>query len=376
MKKLVLAALVGVAFTGCVQNEEFAPKPQKEISFEVANKVHSTRVGAFATTETFAANAWVTDGGTTKQLIKDEVVSYGTADLDHDSNDSTAPLTSYWKTANPYYWPLEGTVDFICYYPTGVKPNITYSYTGADKLTYTDYKVANDDVMYADKAVRYSANKSATDNGTDFGIAGYGFTGVPTLFHHALAKLNFKVQNGNHDDGVYYWKVTVKSITANNIHKKGSVTLNHSGNVVDASYGDWELPDPAVWTPSSPAVTNEPYTWDPASDVVLADATITPFDAKTVYVMPQTLTAGAGAQSVTVVYTVDQIRKSDSEVISSKDYNPTLDLFIDLSTTPLQHWQMNKDITYTLSFNPKGEMILFAPAVKEWDPATGGITVM
>lgn len=357
MKKLVLAALVGVAFTGCVQNEEFAPKPQKEISYEVANYVHTSRAGAFTTTEKFAANAWVTDGGTTTQLIKDEVVSYKTIDGNN-----------VWKTENTYYWPLEGTVDFICYYPTTVIPKITPSYAGADVLTYKDYTVADVDVMYADKAVRYSANTTYE-----------GFTGVPTLFHHALAKLNFEVQNGNHDDGVYLWKVTVKSITANNIHKKGSVTLNHSGKdensdgVFDEpSYGDWTLPTPAVWTPSSPAVTNEPYIWDPASDVVLADATITPFDAKTVYVMPQTLTAGVGAQSVTVVYTVDQIRKSDSAVISSKDYNPTLNLY----STTLEHWQMNKNITYKLSFNPKGEMILFAPAVQDWVDVPGGVTVM
>ena len=354
MKKyLFLAALVGVAFTSCVRNEEFAPKTQKEISFEVANYVHTSRAGAFATTETFAANAWVTDGGTTNQLIKDEAVTHQTIDG-----------SNVWKTANTYYWPLEGTVDFICYYPTTVIPTIDYKYDGTDKLTYTDYTVANDDVMYADKAVRYSANTTYE-----------GFTGVPTLFHHALAKLNFKVQNGNYDDGVYYWVVTVKSITANNIHKKGSVTLNHSGKdensdgVFDEpSYGNWELPTNAVWTPSTPAETDD-YTWDPA-DVVLNHETVTAFGAGTVYVMPQTLVAGD--QTVTVVYTVDQIRQSDDEVISSKDYNQTLDLY----STTLEHWKMNKDITYTLSFNPKGEMILFAPAVQEWETATGGVTVM
>lgn len=360
MKKyLFLAALVGVAFTSCVRNEEFAPKTQKEISFEVANYVHTSRAGAFATTETFAANAWVTDGGTTNQLIKDEAVTH-----------QTIGGSNVWKTANTYYWPLEGTVDFICYYPTTVIPTIDYKYDGTDKLTYTDYTVANDvDVMYADKAVRYSANNSATDNGTDFGIVGYGFTGVPTLFHHALAKLNFKVQNGNYDDGVYYWVVTVKSITANNIHKKGSVTLTHDGNTADASYGDWVLPTDAVWTPSATPERDD-YTWNTTPGVVLDNATVTPFDAKTVYVMPQTLVAGD--QTVTVVYTVDQIRKSNSAVISSKDYNPTLDLY----SPTLEHWQMNKDITYTLSFNPKGEMILFAPAVQEWKTATGGVTVM
>lgn len=357
MKKyLFLAALVGVAFTSCVRNEEFAPKTQKEISFEVANYVHSTRANSAFNYTSFAASAWVTDDAT-KALFLDKEVTKQTIDG-----------TPVWKTAETYYWPLEGTVDFICYYPTTVKPSITNDYAGADELTYTDYIVADVDVMYSDKAIRYSANKSATDNGTDFGIGSYGFTGVPTLFHHALAKLNFKVQNGNYDDGVYYWKVTVKSITANNIHTKGSVTLTHNGNVSPSTYGNWNLPANNVWTPSTPAVTTD-YTWDP-TDVVLNHETATAFDAKTVYVMPQTLVAGD--QTVTVVYTVDQIRKSDSAVISSKDYNPTLDLY----STTLEHWQMNKDITYTLSFNPKGEMILFAPAVQEWVTATGGVTVM
>lgn len=358
MKKLVLAALVGVAFTGCVQNEEFAPKPQKEISFEVANKVHSTRVGEFPTTEEFAANAWVTDGGTTKTLFTNEVVSYGT-NLDHDGDNSTAPLPKYWKTANPYYWPLEGTVDFICYYPTTVTPNITPYYAGNDELTYTNYEVAhNVDVMYADKAVRYSSN-----------VADYnGFTGVPTLFRHALAKLNFKVQNGKYDDGVYYWKITVKKITAS-IYKTGSVTLQNKQTPANAVQAVWSLPTNEVWTPTDPSALVE-YVWDPTSDVVLNHETVTAFDAKTVYVMPQTLVAGK--QTITVDYTVEQRKKVGDTLIISMDYSPTLDLY----STTLEHWQMNKDITYTLSFNPKGEMILFAPAVEEWDPVPGGITVM
>ena len=359
MKKyLFLAALVGVAFTSCVRNEEFAPKTQKEISFEVANYVQSTRVGAFDTNEEFGAYAWVTDGGVTTQLMDEETVSYGTTSLDHDKNDATPSLTSYWKTATTYYWPLEGTVDFICYYPTTTVPTIDYKYEGNDTYKYTDYVVGTDDLMYADKAVRYSSN-----------VANYnGFTGVPTLFRHALAKLNFKVQNGNYDDGVYYWRITVKKITAS-IYKKGSVTLQNEKTPANADQAVWSLPSNGVWTPTDPAALVE-YEWDPASDVVLNNGDLTDFDAKTVYVLPQTLVAGK--QTVTVSYTIDQIRKSDSTVISSKDYTPTLNLY----SNTLEHWKMNKNITYTLSFNPKGEMILFAPAVEDWGTATGSVVVM
>ena len=78
MKKyLFLAALVGVAFTSCVRNEEFAPKTQKEISFEVANYVQSTRVDAFDPTESFGAYVWHNDGSTlTLMNGKAATVSY------------------------------------------------------------------------------------------------------------------------------------------------------------------------------------------------------------------------------------------------------------------------------------------------------------
>ena len=56
MKKFfLLAAMVGVALTGCMKNEVYVPKCDTPISFEVANYVAQTRAsGAFSTTETFA----------------------------------------------------------------------------------------------------------------------------------------------------------------------------------------------------------------------------------------------------------------------------------------------------------------------------------
>ena len=54
MKKFfLLAAMVGVALTGCMKNEAYVPKCETPISFEVANYVAQTRAnGAFSTTET------------------------------------------------------------------------------------------------------------------------------------------------------------------------------------------------------------------------------------------------------------------------------------------------------------------------------------
>jgi hypothetical protein len=42
----------------------------------------------------------------------------------------------------------------------------------------------------------------------------------------------------------------------------------------------------------------------------------------------------------------------------------------------LDYWQMNKNITYKLGFNPKGEMILFAPAIEDWVDVPGSVVIM
>ena len=112
-----------------------------------------------------------------------------------------------------------------------------------------------------------------------------------------------------------------------------------------------------------------PLTWDPATDVVLANDTEVDFDPKTVYVLPQSLVAGQ--QKVKVYYNVKVTTLADVE-IDNDDYEEVYEL----STGTLANWQMNKNITYTLKFNPVGEMILFAPAVEDWLSASGTIVVM
>lgn len=380
MKKLVsLAALVSVALTGCVSNEEIIPEQKnKEISFEVASYVPQSRVsGAFSTTQSFGVNAWYTldptadvEGGApadieTDQMMVEETVSY------------TLLVDKYiWKTSNAYYWPKKGTIDFIAYYPTTVIPTISYDYEGGDELTYTNYTVKNtdptnpepsDDLMYANKAIRFNNNKDATTNGTNLGFDGvYGFEGVPTLFNHALAQLKFKVQNAEPFDGTYKWIITVKKIEVI-CYDKGDVTLTNSGTTT-ASVGTWTTPND-VWIPSGNLITT-PLTWEPTDAVTLSDGTEKVFDDKTVYILPQELVAGK--QKVKVYYDVKVTNKNDELVDIHNDYEEEYDL----SNGTLQYWQMNKIITYTVKFNPVGEMILFAPAVKEWDTESGSIVVM
>ena len=339
MKKLfLLAALVGVALTGCMKNEVYVPKCETPISFEVANYVAQTRAeGAFDTTKTFGVDAWSYDATAgTVQIMEDEVVSY---------------TTNQWAPSKTYYWPINGTVDFIAYYPAGDKPEIDYKYAGGDTITYEDYEVTNVDLMYADKAIRYSQNVSA-----------YGFTGVPTVFRHALAKVNFNVQNAypaeTNNDAITY-EIVVDKITLNT-HPTGLVTLTNAGTTA-ASLGTWSVDD-NVWDPTSDLTALE---W--TSNVNLADDSVVAYDEKTQYVLPQIL---ADDVTVKVVYTVTQ--KQDGTTISVKQYNPDA---IKLNTMGLTSWEMNKNITYTISITAKSNQIFFDPAVEDWAPATGATTI-
>ncbi|MBR5131612.1 MAG: fimbrillin family protein [Alistipes sp.] len=341
MKKLfLLAAMVGVALTGCMKNEVYVPKCETPISFEVANYVAQTRAeGAFDTTKTFGVNAWSHDvAGTEVQMMTNETIAYA---------------DGKWTTATPYYWPINGTVDFIAYYPTSVVPEIVYDYDGDDTYTYDNYTVTDVDLMYADKAVRFSANVNT-----------YGFDGVPTLFHHALAKVNFQVKNAYPAETATgantTYEIVVNSITLNT-HHKGSVTLENDGTN-DASRGTWSVAN-NVWTPAEGSTT--PLTWE--DDVNLDDDSVVAYDEKTQYVLPQIL---ADDVTVEVVYTVTQ--KQDGTIISVKEYTPAA---IKLNTMGLTSWEMNKNITYTISIIAKSNQIFFDPAVEEWATATGATTI-
>ena len=332
--------MVGVALTGCMKNEVYVPKCETPISFEVANYVAQTRAeGAFDTAKTFGVDAWSYDATAgTVQIMEDEVVSY---------------TTNQWAPSHTYYWPINGTVDFIAYYPAGDKPEIDYKYAGGDTITYKDYEVTNVDLMYADKAIRYSQNVSA-----------YGFTGVPTVFRHALAKVNFQVQNAYPAETATgantTYEIVVDKITLNT-HHTGSVTLENDGTT-DASRGTWSVAN-NVWTPKEGSTT--PLTWE--DDVNLDDDDVVAYTDKTQYVLPQIL---ADDVTVEVVYTVTQ--KQNGTTISVKQYTPDP---IKLNTMGLTSWEMNKNITYTISIIAKSNQILFAPAVEEWVDAEGSVTI-
>ena len=353
MKKyLFLAALVGVAFTSCVKNEEFAPKTQKEISFEVANYVQSTRVGSFDTTQSFGAYVWH-NNGSTLTLMNNDVATVSHSD-------------SKWAPTPTLYWPTTGSVDCQAYYPTTLKP--TMDATGLT-LTYPTYTVLNadededadptHDVKYANRAHRYTDNEDYN-----------GFNGIPTLFNHALAKLNFKVALSDAENlSDVVWTAEVTQITVEGVYDTGKLVLTTTAPTgTDKAQSNWALPTPAIWTKVGDTKADA-RNWVETVSLTETDNGVNAktFDAgETYYVLPQAIVNDG--QKGTITYSLTQ---SVGGVSTTKTHTKQFNFY----GKGLDNWEMNKNITYTLTIVPHTNKILFAPAVTDWVTATGGAQI-
>lgn len=418
MKKfLVMATVVGAAFTSCVddneavwQQEESSARP---ITFEVAKYKPASRaegepaqqaddgIVKFETDKTFGTFAYeLAYGKQAHEIFMDNVqikhysvdgsVGYWAAAPVTTSDDEGVSTTNTPK----YTWPTNAHLDFISYYPyssdkaASCVPQIsddniqgTFEYKGF--VVDADNPV---DLMYSDKAVYQTANTQH-----------YGFVGVPTLFRHALAKLNFLVKAqklNNHKDAVsdahkLEWEITLNEISINNIFKKGSLKMNVSGTESEtATTVQWVndfLTDANtennadVWdVDRSQGVDMAAKTWT-QNQVLTTTATSYAVRAtaeqgggiisetKDYFVMPQLL---KGTQTITIKYTVKTI---DGSSESSETFEKTLK-FNEVSTT-VTAWERGKNITYTIEIDPEGDIINFAPAVVDWESQNGTISI-
>ncbi len=365
MKKLFAFILSAALLTVACTKVQVANQGPSEISFQTVSAL--TKVGiegtVFPTSESFGAYAWAA-GTVGTYFMDNEEVSF-------NSSNST------WKPSSTYYWPKNNTVDFLCYYPYNMA-GITIS---EDQITYTgiDVEAGQTDIMYADKAVGYSENVDEANDGVN------GYTGVPTVFHHALAKVRVIVELAyNHkeeaDGTVTDWAVTVNSMSLSGFYKAGNCTLNLASSPATGIVG-WDRPTDAggnfVWTPTGTA-TSKNGTFSGAVTPGNEYETIAEF-----FVLPQTLVAGQ--QKINVGLTVATTRNGAAFL------NETFTKSADLYLASLPAWQMNQVITYKITVAPTASdgnggngpdpghpvdpndpdlsdaIITFDPAVNGWD---------
>ena len=324
MKKLIIfLSIAAVMASACTKVVSSSVENGNQISFQTVaglNTKADITGTAFPTTETFSTYAWAE--GTVGEYFMDNVtIEYKTAD-------------NMWKPKETFYWPKNTTVDFISYYPTGLS-GITVE---KDKLTYSgiDVNSLQKDIMYADKAAGFSDNPDLVDDSIS------GFTGVPTIFRHSLAKVKFIVElTYNHKkeaDGTETdWEVKVNSANISGIYTSGGAVFTLASTPTIGVI-PWEKPAGNVWTPDGTTtiingLSNTALT--PGTDYSAIDE---------VYVLPQAL--AASQQKVTINLTIKTTRNGVPFL------NETFDKVADLYIGTLPAWEINHVYTYRVKLSP------------------------
>ena len=370
MNRYILISAVAVAaITACSKSQISAP--EREITFQTARYM----------------------GGVTKATpadYKDEyaAVPFGafawykgvsaSDNADFMTNQKVSFADPVWRPeGTTYYWPKSGSIDFICYSPyTADGTNAPLPTITEDSMVYPAWDVAahpDVDVMYADKVTGLTNNTTT-----------YYYDGVPTLFHHALAKVNFQIKAAytevtDPETGTKTkWEIKVDSVKVNNILSSGSFTLNLNGS-------KWDKPAGSVWDPDTTKTTNMKLDVSGVANP-LENGVVYDLDSN-VFVMPQTLTGGN--QEVVIKVTITTYR----DINDGAGYQQVLqengvEIQGNLSGGTMDAWKMNQNVTYSFNFAPSlgttttddkdGDgipdviptIVYFDPAVDEWENVT------
>ena len=215
-KHIFYIAAACVALASCVKNEVRVNAPDQEITFQTV----STKAGAaFDKGHKFYSYAYFLEKGkewdTANNLSTDAKAYIKNAQIYYDNQRG-----NYWAAADTYYWPKQGSLTFFAWTDDTDAPSVgtgaSVSCAPTTGIKITNYSVKenkNKDILVADIAKNKTANESVT--GRDWS------NGVPTVFRHALAKVEFKVNKKQAYPNVTF---KVKSITLNNVSTKGTFT--------------------------------------------------------------------------------------------------------------------------------------------------------
>lgn len=374
MKKsfLIVSALC-MTLAGCVEQlEDYSVASQKRITFQTA-KYLTTRAtgdqinGTKFTYDHFVTHAW-----------SDAVTDENKIFMNHQKVTLNGTDNAWMPTQN-YYWPNYSTVDFISYYPANADRR--YPAVERDKLTYTGYDVSGEkadinvetnDLMYANKAVGYNGNEDRVndDNG---GTHDSGYSGVPTLFNHALAQLEIRVQVLQPESETSTsWKAVINHAKLTGYYTKGDLelTLNSPsmthGVVGWTPTGDehigWKLSDDA--TTKESVIVSEDNSDD--DDITVNSSGTSYKSIFKAFVLPQALT---DQHFFDLKFTLKTYRDG---TLATEEADTNIRR-LQLKTNEIPYWGMNQRIVYTIIINPAKNRITFDPAVVDWEDVSGNI---
>ncbi|MDO5321151.1 MAG: fimbrillin family protein [Bacteroidia bacterium] len=278
------------------------------------------------------------------------------------------------------YWPSKGTVDFICYYPRVVDEG--YVYIDPSTIRYVNFDVTSKktgtpgsydgqvDLMYSTKAVGYSYVPDQAEE--------MGYTSVPAIFSHALAKVGIKaaqtysLKTERGADGKIYttrWEVRVTSAQFVGAATNGSATFTlNRQQQVSKGLVNWDKParvklvgerptEFKVWTTGAKKFDQNLQL--PEDGLLLDILTRNDMGYVTggfkdimpdIYMIPQMLESGV--QQLELGITIKTFRSCEGgteEPMGTERINRTVDLRI---ADSVEAWQINQHTIYYIMVSP------------------------
>ena len=384
MKKYFFIAVAAViALAACTKNnaDTTAYEQSKVINFNtVVNKATKTvsTVGPISgttfssTNDDFGVFAYYLSSGTWASHTDVTPAAY-MSDVAVGFNDDL----DIWAPSSTYYWPLQGTLTFIAYWP---KESATASFSNTGLLTLSGFTqnttVASQvDLLYSAIAADKDENDAKyTDTGhsKDSG----DLKGVNIKFKHALSQIIFKAKAANE---VYAANMSFKinSIVVNAASTATSMTVTNPAEgdasadittwTAPASFTDFTVnatgafPDATEAVGTSHFLTNSLLPADAGVGIgapllmIPSKAAVDPDAEPVVYTF-------ANDPTVSITYTL--YRTTDALPMGSKTVTVH---FNDIDST-VKCWEAGKKYEYDLTIDL--EKIYFNPTVTDW--AEGG----
>lgn len=350
MKKyFILAAVALIASAACSKVETDENIPAKKITFEVGSysaqtKAHSLNSESITA---FKCKAFMKGEGV------DDIQNFFGTDGETISYKSAS---NTWEPSHDYYWPksTNSYVNFFSWYDTGAGPTTVTNGT----MAWTNRVIGTgDNIMYADPAWHFQQN---TTNAKNAGETDDITSGVPTVFHHALAQINIKAYASKTSvTDLCSWTIAIKNVAITNVYNQGtlSLTTTEPAAATKNTVGTWTSP---AWTTTgttgslTPGNLTVTATTSGTAQTLLAAQSVLPQATTSIH-----LTFNL---DITTTYTAGQ---SNHEIIA-------IDIPVGTDAgfnTPA--WALNTKYTYVLRIEPSENKVLFDPAVaEEWiEPA-------
>lgn len=347
MKKFfLLAAMAGVALTGCVKTEsEVAVKSDSNrIVFDnpVVSSVTRALIDGteYPTNVPFSVYAQYKNDDTGENLLYMNNVTTKYVRSTPGTNQES------WVPEGNYYWPKQGDLSFAAYSPAAAQDAFTsVAWTDAAGFTFTGFNAVtnNDatklyDLMYSDYVARQTqANENDHEK----------YYGIQLIFRHALSALVFNAKT----EEDYGADAVIKITNIEVLNPVGSGDLSVTNGTGSR----------ANWTPGADVASMAVTGVTGATQLTNTEVP----QGNEMLMVPQTFDEDV---KVKITYTMQMATSAAPVTHTYEVALKTLNESDGVSTTTHDGWDASRRYTYNIIIGL--DRIYFAPTVTDWEDIT------